>query len=71
MINKNQVHLTPDSYVVLITTNHISNEAAMRTALKTPVSYIGMIGSPAKCKTMWLPASTLREWQYVGLRRDA
>ncbi len=46
------VHLTTDSYVVLITTDHISDEAAMRIALKTPASYIGMIGSLAKCKTI-------------------
>lgn len=44
--------LTADSYVVLITTDHISDEAALRIALKTPVPYIGMIGSSAKCKTI-------------------
>lgn len=47
-----QVNLTADSYVVLITTDHISDEAALRVALKTPVPYIGMIGSLAKCRTI-------------------
>lgn len=46
------VKLSGDSYVVLITTDHISDEAAMRIALKTPAPYIGMIGSVAKCKTI-------------------
>jgi len=47
-----QVNLTADSSVVLITTDHISDEAAMRVALKTPVRYIGMIGSLSKCRTI-------------------
>lgn len=47
-----QVELTKDSYVVLITTDHISDEAALRIAIKTPAPYIGMIGSLAKCKTI-------------------
>jgi xanthine dehydrogenase accessory factor len=47
-----QVNLTADSYVVLITTDHISDEAALRVALKTPAPYIGMIGSLAKCRTI-------------------
>ena len=44
--------LSCDSYVVLITTDHISDEAAMRIALKTPAPYIGMIGSLAKWRTI-------------------
>ncbi len=47
-----QVHLTDDSYVVLITTDHVSDEAAMRVALRSPAPYIGMIGSLAKCSTI-------------------
>ncbi|MHB8086995.1 MAG: XdhC family protein [Anaerolineaceae bacterium] len=47
-----QVSLTRDCYIVLITTDHVSDEAAMRFALKTPVPYIGMIGSLAKCKVV-------------------
>lgn len=47
-----KVKLNDSSYVVLITTDHISDEAAMRIALKTPAPYIGMIGSMAKCQTI-------------------
>jgi xanthine dehydrogenase accessory factor len=47
-----KVKLTGDSYVVLITTDHISDEAAMRVALKTSAPYIGMIGSLAKWQTI-------------------
>ena len=46
------VKLYSDSFVVLITTDHISDEAAMRIALKTPAPYIGMIGSLAKWQTI-------------------
>jgi xanthine dehydrogenase accessory factor len=38
---------------VLITTDHISDESALRIALKSPVKYIGMIGSLAKCRTIF------------------
>ncbi len=48
-----QVKLGGDSYVVLITTDHISDEAALRYALTTPAPYIGMIGSLAKCRTIF------------------
>ena len=47
-----QVTLTKDSFVVLITTDHISDEAALRVALKSEVPYIGMIGSLAKVRTI-------------------
>lgn len=47
-----QVELTKDSYIVLITTDHISDEAALRVAIKTPAPYVGMIGSVAKCNTI-------------------
>lgn len=47
-----QVALGDDSYVVLITTDHISDEAALRISLRSPAPYIGMIGSLAKCKTI-------------------
>lgn len=46
------VSLTQDCYVVLITTDHVSDEAALRYALTTPAGYIGMIGSRAKCHTI-------------------
>jgi len=44
--------LTDHSYVVLITTDHISDEAALRIALNSPAPYIGMIGSLSKCRTI-------------------
>lgn len=46
------VHLTADSYIVLITTDHISDEAALRQVIHSPVRYIGMIGSRHKCETI-------------------
>jgi xanthine dehydrogenase accessory factor len=46
------IALTKDSYVVLITTDHVSDEAALRQAIISPVRYIGMIGSRAKCQTI-------------------
>jgi xanthine dehydrogenase accessory factor len=46
------VHLTPDSYVVLITTDHASDEAALRKVIDTPARYVGMIGSHSKCRTI-------------------
>jgi len=46
------IALTRDSYVVLITTDHVSDEAAMRIVLRSPARYIGMIGSRAKCRTI-------------------
>jgi xanthine dehydrogenase accessory factor len=47
-----QVSLTSDSYVVLVTTDHVSDEAALRQALGSAAHYIGMIGSQAKCRTI-------------------
>lgn len=44
--------LTADSYVVLITTDHVSDEAALRCVITSPARYIGMIGSRAKCQTI-------------------
>lgn len=46
------VDLTNDSYVVLITTDHVADEAALRQVLPSPATYIGMIGSRAKCRTI-------------------
>jgi xanthine dehydrogenase accessory factor len=46
------VPLIEDSFVVLITTDHVSDEAALRYALTTPACYIGMIGSRTKCRTI-------------------
>lgn len=44
------IPLDQDSCVVLISTDHVTDEAALRTALQTSTSYIGMIGSRAKCQ---------------------
>jgi xanthine dehydrogenase accessory factor len=44
--------LTADSYIVLITTDHVSDEAALRQVIHSPVRYIGMIGSRHKCQTI-------------------
>ena len=46
------VILSEDSYVVLITTDHISDEAALRKVIGSPACYIGMIGSRGKCHTI-------------------
>ncbi|MCL4465499.1 MAG: XdhC family protein [Chloroflexi bacterium] len=43
------VTFTEDTSVVLLTTDHISDAAALRKVIGTPVPYIGMIGSSAKC----------------------
>jgi xanthine dehydrogenase accessory factor len=44
--------LNEDSYIVLITTDHVSDEAALRKVVSSPARYIGMIGSRAKCHTI-------------------
>jgi xanthine dehydrogenase accessory factor len=44
--------LTDDSYVVLITTDYVSDEAALGQVIRSPARYIGMIGSRAKCQTL-------------------
>jgi xanthine dehydrogenase accessory factor len=46
------VHLTRDSFIVLITTDHVSDEAALRQVITSPARYIGMIGSQYKCQTI-------------------
>jgi xanthine dehydrogenase accessory factor len=46
------IALNQDSYVVLITTDHISDEAALRQVITSPIRYVGMIGSRAKCQTI-------------------
>jgi xanthine dehydrogenase accessory factor len=40
--------ITSSTYVVLITEDHVTDEAALRQALPTPTPYIGMIGSLRK-----------------------
>jgi xanthine dehydrogenase accessory factor len=51
-------NLTADSFIILITTDHVSDEAALRQVIHSPVRYIGMIGSRHKCETI---LSHLRE----------
>ncbi len=46
------ITLNQDSYVVLITTDHVSDEAALRQVITSSAQYIGMIGSRAKCHTI-------------------
>ena len=41
-----------DSYIVLITPDHVSDEADLRLVIHSPVRYIGMIGSRHKCQTI-------------------
>ncbi len=40
--------ITTDTYVVLITEDHVSDEQALRAVIGTPAPYIGMIGSRRK-----------------------
>jgi xanthine dehydrogenase accessory factor len=47
-----EVALNEDSYVVLITTDHVSDEAALRQVLLSSARYNGMIGSRAKCRAV-------------------
>lgn len=47
------IHLTADTYIVLITTDHVSDETALRLVINSPARYIGMIGSRNKCKTIF------------------
>ena len=47
------------------TTDHVSDEAALRQAITSPARYIGMIGSRAKCQTI------LDHLQADGYKDDA
>ena len=47
-----EIALNEDSFVVLITTDHVSDEAALRQAIISPSRYVGMIGSRAKCQAI-------------------
>lgn len=69
------VNLSARSYVVLITTDHVSDEAALRVALQSQAPYIGMIGSLAKCRMIsehlraegYLPKDLERVYAPIGL----
>jgi xanthine dehydrogenase accessory factor len=47
-----EIVLNEDSYVVLITTDHVSDEVALRQVITSQARYIGMIGSRQKCQTI-------------------
>ena len=44
--------ITPWTYVVLITEDHVTDEQALRQVIATPAAYIGMIGSRRKVRTI-------------------
>jgi xanthine dehydrogenase accessory factor len=44
--------ITADTYVVIITEDHVTDESALRDALPTPAAYIGVIGSQRKTATI-------------------
>ncbi len=46
------VAITANTYVVLITEDHVTGEQALRDVLPTPAAYIGMIGSRKKIGTI-------------------
>ena len=46
------IPITSDSFIVLITTDHVSDETALRHVITSPARYIGMIGSRRKCNTI-------------------
>ncbi len=41
--------VTAHTYIVLITEDHVADEAALRAVIESPAPYIGMIGSRRKC----------------------
>ncbi len=45
--------ITPRTYVVVITENHVTDEQALSQILNTPAAYIGMIGSQRKAGTIF------------------
>lgn len=52
MLSLAEVALTEDSYIVLITTDHVSDETALRQVITSPARYIVVIGSRAKSQTI-------------------
>jgi xanthine dehydrogenase accessory factor len=45
-------NITTETYVVIITEDHVTDEQALRDVLPTPAAYIGMIGSRRKIGTI-------------------
>ena len=62
--------ITSSTYVVLITEDHVTDEAALRQALSTPAAYIGMIGSFRKVNAILehLYAEDFSEAQWARVR---
>jgi len=62
--------ITPRTYVVVITENHVSDEQALTQILNTPAAYIGMIGSQHKVRTIFehLRAEGASEAQMARIR---
>ena len=50
MTKLDKATITPQTYAVLITENHVTDEQALRQMLDTPAAYIGMIGSRRKAR---------------------
>ena len=44
--------ISAQTYVVLVTEDHVSDEQALRQALETPATYVGMIGSQRKVRVI-------------------
>ena len=42
--------ITAHTYIVLVTEDYVSDEAALRAVIESPAPYIGMIGSRRKCR---------------------
>ena len=45
--------ITPDSYIVILTRGHVHDQSVLAQALKSPARYIGMIGSRQKRNTIY------------------
>jgi xanthine dehydrogenase accessory factor len=62
-----EIRVRPSASIVIVTRGHVSDDAVLEEALKTPASYIGMIGSKTKVGAAFerlradgVPADTLR-----------
>lgn len=52
VLDLSHLNIGENSFIVLVTADHITDEKMLRISLSTKASYIGMIGSLAKCKTI-------------------
>ncbi len=62
--------ITPWTYVVLITEDHVTDQQALRQVLDTPAAYVGMIGSQRKVGVIFdhLRAEGVSEEQLAHVR---